>query len=588
MEKNTVLAIVLSAIVLIGSFYLQQRFFPPVEQTAGTQTTEQTEAQPVVSQEEIKTADSNFSLISFEDEEEPAEEQTYTIRTNLVEVTFTNRGGDIISYKLLEHKDRNEYLQMADNVTAKNRAFSIALGDYNNTAVDEIFNVKKIDENTIGFYKKMKIKNSDGTEGVFTLVKRYTFQPDDYVFKLDVLIDGEENMYGLNINNAGYTLMTSPQIGPYYVQKQNRYEYRSFMAYTNNKNKKQVLQPGQTKIYDKEFAWAGVGGKYFIILVAPSTQSFKNAFYSTRYDSNPDYANAQLMLTRNAFSGQKLQDSFYIYVGPRTEKTLKRYNNSTDNGWNLSALHLNDSMETSSMFGWLEAILKWILEIFYKLIPNWGVAIILMTIFIKLAFFPLTKKSSVGTLKMQEMQPQINEIQTKYKDKPEKMNQEMAKLYQETGYNPISGCLPLLIQFPIIIAMYNLFNNYFEFRGAMFIPGWISDLSKGDLVYTFKFNLPLGMGNELHILPIIYVASQLVFSKVTQATTPGQQNNQSMKIMMYGMPIFFFFILYNAPSGLILYWTLSNFLQLVQQLVINKFMKEKQTELKLVKTEKKK
>ena len=164
----------------------------------------------------------------------------------------------------------------------------------------------------------------------------------------------------------------------------------------------------------------------------------------------------------------------------------------------------------------------------------------------------------------------------------------MAKLYQETGYNPISGCLPLLIQFPIIIAMYNLFNNYFEFRGAMFIPGWISDLSKGDLVYTFNFNLPFGMGNELHVLPIIYVASQLVFSKVTQATTPGQQNNQSMKIMMYGMPIFFFFILYNAPSGLILYWTLSNFLQLFQQLIINKFMKEKQAELKLVKTDKKK
>ena len=294
------------------------------------------------------------------------------------------------------------------------------------------------------------------------------------------------------------------------------------------------------------------------------------------------------MLTRNAFSGQKLQDSFYIYVGPRTEKTLRRYNNASDNKWNLASLHLNDSMETSSMFGWLEAILKWILEIFYKLIPNWGVAIILMTIFIKLAFFPLTKKSSVGTLKMQEMQPRINEIQTKYKDKPEKMNQEMAKLYQETGYNPISGCLPLLIQFPIIIAMYNLFNNYFEFRGAMFIPGWISDLSKGDSIYTFKFNMPFGMGNELHILPIIYVASQLVFSKVTQATTPGQQNNASMKIMMYGMPIFFFFILYNAPTGLILYWTLSNFLQLVQQLIINKFMKEKKAELQLVKTNGKK
>ena len=185
---------------------------------------------------------------------------------------------------------------------------------------------------------------------------------------------------------------------------------------------------------------------------------------------------------------------------------------------------------------------------------------------------------------MQEVQPRMTEIQTKYKNNPEKMNQEMAKLYQETGYNPLSGCLPLLIQFPLIIAMFNLFNNYFEFRGAMFIPGWIPDLSVGDSVYTLKFNLPL-LGNHIRLLPVIYLVSQLIYGKVTSATTSGGNATQ-MKIMMYAMPIVFFFVFYSAPSGLLIYWTVSNLLTLVQQMFLNKMMKKKKAELELKKKDK--
>jgi YidC/Oxa1 family membrane protein insertase len=211
------------------------------------------------------------------------------------------------------------------------------------------------------------------------------------------------------------------------------------------------------------------------------------------------------------------------------------------------------------------------------------VSIILLTILTRLILFPLTKKSSEATLKMQEFQPKIQEIQQKYQSNPQKMNEEMAKFYKTAGYNPLSGCLPLLIQFPLIFAMYNLFNNYFEFRGAMFIPGWVPDLSAGDSVYVLPFTLPFLNWTDLRILPIIYVISQLLFGKVTQTPTTAQQNS-SMKIMIYGMPIFFFFIFYNAPAGLLLYWTFSNILTLVQQIIINRMMHAKSgSGLKLVK-----
>ena len=578
MEKNTILAIVLSTVVLMASFFIQYKFFPPAEIPVEQQTEITSESSNQTEQNnELEQA---VNAVIVQEENEVTEEKTYTIKTNVVEVEFTNKGGDIISYKLLNHKDNGENLQMADNITESKRAFSIALGGAENAVVNEYFNTKIIDEHTIGFYKKLAVKNTDGSEGVFTLIKQYSFKDDEYLFKMDVIVDGEENFYGLNFNNNSYTLCSPPQIGPTYDQKSNKYEYRNFFAHNGEKKKKQMVALGKTQDYDKNFTWVGVAGKYFTSLIAPSSQGFNQALYSMKFDSNPDYSNSQVYLTRGAISGQKNQDSFYIYLGPRTEKMLKRYNNAEDNAWKVSGLRLNDCMESSGLLGWLEIFLKWIMELLYLVIPNWGVSIIIMTILLKVALFPLTKKQSLSSVKMQEIQPRMQELQTKYKNQPEKLNQEMAKLYQETGYNPMSGCLPMLIQFPIIFAMYNLFNNYFEFRGAMFIPGWIPDLSVGDKVVTFGFNIPL-LGNELHILPIIYVVSQLIFTKITSATTPQNGANASMKYMMYGMPIFFFFIVYNAPSGLILYWTLSNFLQLFQQMFINKIMKQKQNELKI-------
>ncbi|MDR2783715.1 MAG: membrane protein insertase YidC, partial [Treponema sp.] len=209
---------------------------------------------------------------------------------------------------------------------------------------------------------------------------------------------------------------------------------------------------------------------------------------------------------------------------------------------------------------------------FYKIIPNYGVAIILLTLLVKVIMFPLTRKSSESTLRMQALSPKIKELQTKYKDNPQKLNQEMAEFYKKEGYNPMAGCLPMLIQIPIFFAMYNLFNTHFDLRGAMFIPGWIPDLSLPEAVFLFpnNFSLPFLGWTAIRALPFIYVASQLLYGKITQ--TPGQAGGTQMKIMMYGMPIIFFFILYDVPSGLLIYWIMSNVLTLIQQLAINKYL----------------
>jgi YidC/Oxa1 family membrane protein insertase len=154
----------------------------------------------------------------------------------------------------------------------------------------------------------------------------------------------------------------------------------------------------------------------------------------------------------------------------------------------------------------------------------------------------------------------------------------MAEFYKKEGYNPLSGCLPMLLQFPIFLAMYNLFNNHFDLRGAMFIPGWIPDLSVPESVFHFEnFTLPILGWTDIRLLPFIYVGSQLLYGKVTQ--TPDQQGNAQMKIMMYALPIVFFFVLYDVPSGLLVYWIMSNVLTMVQQLTINKYLAKKRAEI---------
>lgn len=572
MNKNTIIAIVLSTIVVLASLILQPMLFPNTANNVA-ESENVTEETSAVKVEEDKK---DLSLIVEDESDKNVEEQFFEITTKNAQIVLTNRGGDMISYKLLNHidVDTKDGIQMVDNVSKTNRACAVAFGDVNSPINNEIFNVTHKDENVYFFTKSISIKKEDGSVSKIILGKRYTFDPESYVFKLDILIHGDD------IENLVYTLRTSPQIGPHFDPKLNRYENRQFISFNGEKAKRQVISAKQFKSYNKDYLWNGIGGKYFVNLVVPlNPEKMDNSYYSTLINEENNYSNAQAICVRKPFS-EDVEDSYYMYYGPREEKALKIFNVAENNSWKLSGLKLNECLNSNGWLGWLETILKWFMEVINKFVHNWGVSIIIMTILIKLLMFPFTKKQSLGTLKMQEIQPKIQAIQAKYKDNQQKFQQEMAKIYKDNGYNPMSGCLPMLVQFLILFAMYNLFNNYFEFRGSSFIPHWIEDLSSGDSIYTLKFDIPF-FGNQVRILPFIYLASQLLFGKITGnggTAAPGTSQAQ-MQMMMYVMPVMFFVMFYNAPSGLLLYWTVSNIFQMGQQIIINKTMKQKKAEL---------
>ena len=582
MEKNTVLAIALSIVVLIGFSLVQGIFFPPnrgktaeapppasAQEFPPPQVTPPVQATPSLpgttpAETQAQSAAANMAAM----DSGPEFEQRETIETDLFTVVLTNAGGDVVSFKLKEHEDKDDFVEMVLSGDNEARAFTVAFGGLNVQPVSSLFYTERESEYSVIFYRDFSIPNPySPIEAQFRLTKKYEFKPRDYMFELTVSLDGGYTTPGFNFGGSAYTLSFGPQIGPRFEKLDNRYDYRHYITYTNGKRKAE--KPNDLAIISTNPKWAAICGKYFAYIAVPLL-----AQYDINFSDRPEAglpSASRLNIIRPPLNSSRADDVYRFYLGPKNQETLNGYNTG-NNSFGLIDMQLIEVSNTRGILNPLEKALKWLLVIFYKLVPNYGIAIILLTLTIKIIFFPLTKKGSEATLRMQALSPKIKEIQTKYKDNPQKMNLEMSDLYKKEGYNPLSGCLPMLLQFPIFIAMYNLFNNHFDLRGAMFIPGWIPDLSQPEFILQFPagFKIPFVNWTALRLLPFIYVGSQLLYGKVTQ--TPDQQNNTQMKMMLYVMPIVFFFILYDVPSGLLVYWIFSNLLTLVQQVVINKYI----------------
>ncbi|MDX9959824.1 MAG: membrane protein insertase YidC, partial [Spirochaetia bacterium] len=404
--------------------------------------------------------------------------------------------------------------------------------------------------------------------------KRYEFKPREYMFKLSITVENSQPAaLAVGDGTYAYTLALGPQIGPRYSHLPKNADWRKIIVFEGTK-RKEIRPKNGSQTFATDTKWAALAGKYFAIIAIPETTRYDSTFTNQAVDGYP--VTTSMAFSRPPITASSQTDVFYIYAGPKSSKVLTRYDDPQENAWRRVGDQIEDVIEGGNMLGWLEAILKWMLTFFYGLVGNFGVAIILVTILVRIVMFPLTFKGSMSTARMAELQPRIQELQAKHKGNPTKLNQEMAEFYKKEGYNPLSGCLPMLIQFPIFIAMYALFNNHFDLRGASFIPGWINDLSLPEAVYTFPtINLVIWRVSAIRILPILYVASQLLYGRFMQQPTSGGQSAGQMKFMMYGMPIMFFFILYDMPSGLLVYWIAANILTIGQQVVINKVIHKK-------------
>jgi len=294
-----------------------------------------------------------------------------------------------------------------------------------------------------------------------------------------------------------------------------------------------------------------------------------SGFSSLKIKQKTDEADSTSVKNMEASFGLPITNqgfAFTYYFGPNQFRTLKAVTQDYDKnvylGWPV--INLVNRFITVNVFDWLQGV-----------IHNYGIIIIILVLLIKLLLLPLSYKSYISMAKMKVLKPELDEIKSRTGDDMQKAQAEQMKLYQQVGINPLSGCIPLLLQMPILLAMFNFFPNAIELRQQSF--WWAADLSSYDSIATLPFKLP-GYGDHVSLFTILMTASTLVLTWYNNQTSTVAGPMQSMS---YIMPVVFMFILNSLPAGLSFYYLVSNVVSIVQQQVIKRFVDEGQLRQKL-------
>lgn len=365
-----------------------------------------------------------------------------------------------------------------------------------------------------------------------TVRRTYTFTPASYLVGLEIEISGIDS----SLQNAGAGLALTERIGS---ERRDRYTFSGFMGLVDGHLKKEKeLKAKETRYYPGKVQWQGFSDKYFLTCLIPMNSPISSV--KVEMSDPPSGEGAGLFVSsliynvQDHLEGATARFSYGLYVGPKDLDVLK------------SAGHALEESIDLGWFGFIARPLLAVLKFFNRFTHNYGVAIILLTVVIKILFHPLTRKQLHAMKEMQKLQPKLQALREKYKGDRERLNREMMDFYRTHKINPLSGCWPMLLQIPVFFALYKALLNSIELRQAPFFL-WIQDLSEKDPCY---------------ITPIIMGATMYLQQKMTPAM--GDPNQQ--KIMAF-MPVIFTVMFLQFPSGLVLYWLVNNLLSIGQQYV---------------------
>ena len=370
-----------------------------------------------------------------------------------------------------------------------------------------------------------------------TVTKRFSFRGDRYHFQFAV----EARDVGREFQEVGVdwnkTVEAQPEPGSEIIFDRTIYlDGRKF-----HEEWFDSLTDG--KVVTGQIGWAGYAGKHFVAAMIPAAAENQRLWLKLRDHT----VQAQLLFPLSDGASTQTLD---VYVGPKDFDVLGEVGHNLSRAVNL---------------GWFEFIavpLLHLLEFGYRFTGNYGVSIILLTMLIKVLFIPLTHRSFQSMREMQKLQPQMAHIREKYKDDSETMNREIMELYKRHKVNPLGGCLPMVLQIPVFIGLYNALLNSVEMRHAPFM-WWIADLSAPDRLGDLQ--LPFVQGAGIPVLTLVMGASMFV----QQWMTPAAGDPAQQRVMMI-MPVMFTFMFVNFPSGLVLYWLVNNVLTIAQQVYMNR------------------
>ncbi len=593
MDKNSILAMVLIAVIIILYPYYHRwiQGDQPVQRQPFTQDTvkaeQPAEMQPQKTPETVAEPEQKFieekPILDQSAKQEisgsqfqvtgDSTERLIRINTANIRAVLSNRGGGSLKKFVLKKyfKYDSTFVDMID--TQINNDINLTFQDDNGKFIDPdnyLFSTTEkrlsVNLNPGDSYEISYSLTIDGNK----LTKTFIFYEKFYHFDVVIHFSNPNEM----LLNEQYQIGWKNGLPSTESYVEDDYNYSQAYVYMGDELENYTIDDEGKKDrvnISGNANWMAVRTKYFITSLINKTANVSSGIYfSGEGIQKENYVQRLYDIGYYArYENPRSGDSIRVYMGPLDHTELNRYDNELDilimnNGW------------YERLFRFFSMIILQILEFLHSFIPNYGVVIIVFSILIKLLLYPLTKKSYTSMKQMQTIQPLMAEIREKYKNDAQRMNKEMMKLYKEHGVNPLGGCLPMLLQMPLLFALFIVFRSTIQLRGAMFIPGWIEDLSRTEGLFTLPFSLPF-YGNEFNLLPVLMALTMIFQSKMTM-------QDPKQKALVYIMPVFMLLIFNRFPSGLNLYYTLFNLLTIIQQ----KFTGQgKQTEPPLDKNPKK-
>jgi YidC/Oxa1 family membrane protein insertase len=576
MDRNTVLAIILIGVILLlmGPYY---KWVSGDQEKAATVKIDTVYTETLKKEQEIeKTAKIEDSIPESKAAEEEQilsqEDETFiTIETEDIKATISNRGGGSIVNWYLKKYDAWEKTPVAIIDEHLNNGIVI---DFLTTDGDRINLSKynfKLEEPA---QSNIELREDETHTLVYTLSlkdnaieKKLVFYGTGHHFDMQF----RQKQAGQLLQRDEYSLEWVNGLPSNERNREDDYSYSEAYVSLGGEPERFTIDSDDEvteEIFNGKTDWIAIRTKYFIAAIIPIDINTTGAVCSGEGVNVGDVLERRYNIALNAMLDPgDPTDKYRIYLGPLDHSILNNY----DVG--LEGLVMSRGWY-ESIFRPFSLIILAVFKFFQKFISNYGVIIIIFSILVKIILYPLTRKSYKSMKEMGKVQPLVAELKEKYKSDPQRMNKEMMQLYKEHGINPLGGCLPMLLQMPLLFALFIVFRSTIQLRGASFIPGWIDDLSGVEGIASLPFSLPM-YGDQFNILPIVMAVTMIFQSKMTM-------QDPKQKALVYMMPVFMLLIFNQLPSGLNLYYTLFNVWTIIQQKFIDRSKKAEPVKVNVV------
>ncbi len=503
------------------------------------------------------------------------EAQTVTLQNELLSIDFSTKGAVVSNVRLKEYTNyKKDVLTLAKEGDSQ---FSVALPLENNTVhtSDLIFRVSAQTDSSVTF--------SLPTENGGSLDFVYTLPANSYMLDFDIKANGLNSALRMSDGTLGAKWSMNIAQQEKGREFENRYSQIYYYSPDEGLDELSETQNDNEEI-EYPLRWVAFKDQYFSSVLIADGKISQTALQSSMAQDTSSYLKHFSASFAIPFKDGNSEADFRFFFGPNHYKLLKSYdeNLSGDDKLNLKRI---------VPLGWF--IFRWVNQIFtipmFNLlggfISNYGIIILIMTLVVKLILFPLTYKSYLSTAKMKVLKPQIDEINARIpQENQAERSQAMMELYSKAGVNPMGGCLPMLLQMPVLVALFYFFPNAIELRGESFL--WAEDLSTYDAIISWSKDLWL-IGDHISLFCLLMTAANIVYTAYNMSSTDSSQMPM-MKYMMYAMPLMFLFIFNDYASGLSYYYFVSLLITIIQTFVIKRFFVDEKKLLQKIHEQQKK